>query len=377
MIPVIKMFGWANYMRYDELGLIASQMFSNTSMANETEVNVYLDMGSMTDVLYSSAVKEGKDPTELASVVLNLAGHVRAFFKTCGVFATVFIVYSKNDWSVLRQLCPEYNSKSHKKDRPGVSKYIKDSMRLVKMITPYLNRVYYIDGEAECGAMIYGTIQEERAIGNTHPNIIFTKEINLLQIPAIDPYSVIFNKHARGQQRVCYGINQANVMEIYSRLTKRYNPAYFNPGAAIVIKMVNGVPQFVDVTRRVRDIGEILRRFNPYKLPYLIALTNLYSRSIGFLMTWTEALKALDSMDPFVDDPLWVYNKMSPDIKIFNHIGYDEFVGRFQAISIAYQSQFYSKGGHSDYHIDLMNSDELKHLNDHYFIKNPIDLNKF
>ena len=371
------MFGWANYMKYDELSVLTNNMFANTAMANETDVNVYLDIGSMVDVLYADSVKESNDPTELASVVLNLAGHIRAFFKTCGVYATLFIVYSRNDWRVLREVCPDYNAKSIKRTKTRVGEYIRDSMKIVKMIVPYLNRVYYIGGEAECGAMIYSAIRNERSIGNNHPNIIFTKEINLLQIPAMDPYSVIYNKNTRKQKRVCYGVNQMNVIETYLKLTRRFNPAYTNPNAAVLIRMLKGVPHFIDVTNRVREIGEMVREFDPRKLSYLIALTSLFSRNLWFLMSWTEALKGLHRLETFVDDPRWVYDRLPIDLKIYDRIGVDEFIGRYRAVSVAHQADLYSKSKHPDYRIDLMNSDELKYLNDHYFVTNFIDLNKF
>lgn len=382
MISVSKMFGWLNYMKYQDMAEITSAIFSNSDMSNDTEVNVYLDLGSMVDGLYGNIVEESNDPTELCSVILNLAGHIRAYFRSMhSVYCTIFMVYSPNDWNVLKKICIEYNSRNHKANRVKLNKYIKDTMNIVEQIVSYIPNVYCINTLAETGGVIYDTILRERQNGNDHPNIIFTKEYNLLQIPALDSRSFIYYKQPNSRNRVCFGITKDNVMEWYIKLTKRYNPIFSDPDAIVYIQMIDGdlnKVKFLTKTRRIEELGRILKVFNPRMLPYFIALTNLPSRGLKYILPWSSTMEALYKLDSeFVDDPEWVYNKLEYDTKIFNKIGYEEFINRYHCISIIHQAGLYRSLPFKNYRIDLINSDEIKYLNDHYFIKNYIDLNKF
>ena len=374
MIPINRMFGWSHFMKYDDMNRITRDMFQHTEMETETEVNVYIDLGSLTDIVYMNITKESNDPTELASVILNMAGHIRSFFRTCDVYATIFLVYSRNNWGVLKSIYSEYRSNSHRSDRKYKLKYIEDSMKLIEMIVPYLPRVYYITDEAEVGGIIYSTIMKERYEGNNHPNVTFTRELNLLQL-TLDARTVIYYKHA--MDKICFGINRNNVISSYIKLTKRYNPIYDNPDASMILQVTKEGTCFIDKSRRLENIGRIIQNFNPDKLPCLITLTNLPSRGIKYLIPWTTAIEALHKIEPYIDDPLMIYNILSYETKIFNKIGYEDFVNRYSVISIKYQSELYNKNNHIDYRVDLYNANELKYINDHYFVENYIDLNKF
>lgn len=374
MIPISKMFGWSHFMKYDDMNRITRDMFQHTEMESETEVNVYIDLGSLTDVVYMNITKESNDPTELASVILNMAGHIRSFFRTCDVYATIFLVYSRNNWNILKNIYNEYRSNSHRSDRTYRLKYVEDSMRLIEMIVPYLPRVYYICDEAEVGGIIYSTIMKERYEGNNHPNVVFTRELNLLQL-TLDSRTVIYYKHA--MDKICFGINRNNVIQSYIKLTKRYNPIYDNPDATMILQVTKEGTCFIDKSRRLENIGRIIQNFNPDKLPCLITLTNLPSRGIKYLIPWTTAIEALHKIEPYIDDPLMIYNILSYETKIFNKIGYEEFVNRYNIINIKYQAELYNKNNHVDYRVDLYNVNELKYINDHYFVENYIDLNKF
>lgn len=373
------MFGWLNYMKYEEMANITANMFKNS---NENEVNVYLDLGSMTDGLYGNIVERSNDPTELTAVVINLAAHIRAYFRSVhSVYATVFLVYSSNNWSILKNVCKEYNSNNNKDSKKYMNKYIKDSMSIAEQICYYIPNVYFINSNAECGAVIYSTILKERLNGNNHPNIIFTKEYNLLQIPTIDNNSVIYYKQAMYRSKVCFGINKDNAMEQYIKLTKRYNPVFADPDAMVYVQLLGddiSKAKFISKSKRMEHLGRILKVFDSRLLSYFIALTNLPSRGLKYVLSWSTAMEVLYKLqNDYIDDAEWIYNNICYEAKIFNKIGYEEFINRYRCIDIRYQSMLYDQEHHKEYRIDLINSNELKYLNDHYFIKNYIDLNKF
>lgn len=379
MINIAKMFGWLNYMKYEEMANITASMFKNS---NENEVNVYLDLGSMTDGLYGNIVERSNDPTELTAVVVNLAAHIRAYFRSVhSVYATVFLVYSSNNWSILKNVCKEYNSNNGKDSKKYMNKYIKDSMNIAEQICYYIPNVYFINSNAECGAIIYSTILKERLNGNNHPNIIFTKEYNLLQIPTIDNNSVIYYKQAMYRSKVCFGINKDNAMEHYIKLTKRYNPVFADPDAMVYVQLLGddiSKAKFISKSKRMEHLGRILKVFDSRLLSYFIALTNLPSRGLKYVLNWSTAMEVLYKLqNDYIDDAEWIYNNICYEAKIFNKIGYEEFINRYRCIDIRYQSMLYDQEYHKEYRIDLINSNELKYLNDHYFIKNYIDLNKF
>lgn len=382
MIPVSTFFGWLTYMKYDEMAGLTSAIFSNSDMSSEEEVNVYIDLGSMVDKLYNPTVDKSTDPTELSAVILNLAGHIRAYFRSIhSVESTIFFVYSPNDWSILRKMYHGWNDfyRDRRKKMPYLFKYINDSITIVKMICDYLPNVYLIRSEAECGGMIYATIQKERENGNNHPNIIFTKEINLLQIPVYDERSFIYYKNNLRGGSVSIPITRENAFKSYIKFTKRYNPAYDYPDGIVFVDPIKG---FINVTNRVKSIGRMIEEFNPDTLDIFIALTNLPSRDLKHLLSWTCALKTLNEIkdDIFIiNDIVAVYNDINYENKIFNKCSLTQFVRRYQCVSIRHQAELYKQMPDytQEYRIDLNDPNELKYLNDHYFIKNYIELNKF
>ena len=382
MIPISTFFGWLNYMKYDEMAGLTSAIFSNSDMANEEEVNVYIDLGSMCDKLYNQTVDRSTDPTELSAVVINLAGHIRAYFRSMhSVRATIFFVYSPNDWILLRQMCEGWNDfyRDRRRKFPYLYKYISDSMNIVKMISDYLPGVYFISSEAETSGMILATIHKERESCNNHPNIIFTKEINLLQIPVYDTRSFIYYKNNLKGGSISIPITRDNAFRSYIKFTKRYNPAYDHPEGIVFVDLAKG---FVKVSNRVKSIGTMINEFNPDAIDIFIALTNLPSRDLKHLLSWTEALKSINEIqnDIFViNDIVEVYNRVDYRCKIFNKCSLTQFVRRYQCVSVRHLAEMYKEMPeyNLDYRVDLTNSDELKYLNDHYFVKNYIELNKF
>lgn len=386
MIEISKMFGFLSYMKFDQLRTITIDMFANTDMATATEVNIFIDASSFVERLFSPEV-EAKDPTMLASAVVNLAGHLRLYFRSVhGTESQIFIVYSKNNWNVLKKLLPEWNSHNINKyeTHKFMAQYIKDSMKMVEMVCKYLPRVYYITSEAETSAMIYGHILNERAFGNNNPNIILTREPNMLQIPGIDPHTVIYYKHTHLRDKFCFGINQSNVMMNFLKLTGRYNPVFSNPDAMVLIYSIcDDITKvnFVEKSKRTVDLAYEISRFNPKHLSHFIALTNLGSRWVKFLLNWPVALKAINKIndDLQIMDNLEFYNKLDFYTKIFEKIGYHEFDKRLKCISIQYQSNLYINTPYfkSFQKVDLNNGDELKYVNDHFFKDNYITLDKF
>jgi len=382
MIPVSTFFGWLNYMKFDEMAGLTSAIFSNSDMANEEEVNVYIDLGSMCDKLYNQVVDKSTDPTELSAVVINLAGHIRSYFRSVhSVRATIFFVYSPNDWVLLRQLYEGWNDfyRDRRNKFPYLYKYIADSMNIVKMVSDYLPKVYFISSEVETSGMILATIQKERESGNNHPNIIFTKEVNLVQIPVYDTRSFIYFKNNLKGGSVSIAITRDNAFKSYIKFTKRYNPAYDYPDGIVYVDPVKG---FITVPNRVKTIGAMINEFNPDAIDLFIALTNLPSRDLKHLISWTEALKSINEIqnDIFViNDPVEVYNRVDYRCKIFKKCSLTQFIHRYQCVSVRHLAEMYKETPEYqiDYHIDLTNSDELKYLNDHYFVKNYIELNKF
>ena len=386
MINVSTFFGWLNYLKYNEMAGLTSAIFFNSDMANETEVNVYIDLGSMCERLYNPTVERSMDPTELSSVIINLAGHIRSYFRSMhNVSTTIFFVYSDNDWSVLRKIYPKWNEfyKGKKKKYPYWFKYIRDSIKVVSLIVPYLYKVYLIKSDAECGTMILSTINKERSNGNNHPNIIFTKELNLIQIPIYDNRSFIYYKNCLKSHNQIFGITRENAFESYIKLTKRWSPVYANPDAIVFLYMMtNGDTRFVTKSKRLENIGKMVQNFNPDYFDLFIALSNLSSRDLKQLLSWTDALKAIDNFkdDIFIINDLEkIYNKLDLSCKIYSKCSLEEFITRYTCVSIKRQVSMYESmpDYNIDYRIDMSNADELKYLNDHYFIKNYIELNKF
>lgn len=381
-MDIRQLFGWLNYTKYSEMASVTEKLFKGTKLGNSEVVNCYLDLGSMVEVIYNNSILSINDPRELCSVILNLGAHIRGYFRSChNVYAVLYFVYSDNEWQVLKKIYPEYLSKSNHKKNYREYRYVKDCMKLVKMIVRYLPNSFYIESDAESDGIILATIRKEECNGNEYPNIIFSRNVALTQLPTLNDKTFMYYKKIYYGYSVLYGVNEENAMINYLKFTGRYNPLYDTEGY-IVIQVMNDIKdaKFYTKTNRSATIAKRLSMMNPKYLGSFIAYTGLSSRNIRSKINWQMGLNALYNIGEYIPDPEWIYDNSNLNQSARNRISKEEFVQRYKVVSSDYHASLYkqSMDYSIDYHINLQNANELKYVNDHYFNdRDFIDLNKY
>ena len=381
-MDIRQVFGWLNYSKYSEMALVTKKLFKDSKLGSSEVVNCYIDLGSMVDVIYNNPILNVNDPRELCSVILNLGAHIRGYFRSChNVYTMLYFVYSDNEWQLLKKIYSEYLSKTNNKKNYREYKYIRDCMKLVKMITRYLPNTFYIESEAESDGIILATIRKEESMGNEYPNIVFSRNIAMTQLPTLNDKTFIYYKKIYQGYSVLYGVSGENSIISYLKFTGRYNPLYDHKGY-IIIHVNNDLKdtKFYTKTNRSATIARRLFMMNPKYLGAFMAYTGLSSRYIRSKINWQMSLNALYNISEYIPDPEWIYDNSNLNPAARNRISKQEFVQRYKVVSSEYHANLYKQSMDYtiDYHINLQNTDELKYVNDHYFNnRNFIDLNKY
>ena len=377
-----KLFGWLNYMRYHDMHDITHTIFKNSPLGKCNEVNCYIDLGSLAQMIYNNPTIKINDPRELSSCILNYAGYIRDYFRIYhNVYATIFMVFSDNEWKILKDICHDYLSRSNKKANYKEYKYVHDSMDIIKMISHYLPNVYYIESECETDGVILATIWKENSIGNDNPNIVFGRNINLVQLPILDERTYFYYKKIHLGYTASYGVTRKNALISYLKFTNRYNPIYEKDGMVFIQigKSIDDT-KFLNKTNRIISVGNAINKFIPDYLSAFIALVGFPGRNIPSKLNWQSAIECLSNFNVFIDDPLWIYNNAPFSKRLYTRLGYEDFTNRYKAVDVKFHANMYkmSLDYQIDYRINLQDSTELKYVNDHYFTNNDfIDLNKF
>lgn len=369
-------------MKYSEMNIVTKRLFKDSPLGDAQVVNCYIDLGSMVQVIYNNPMLKINDPRELCSVILNLGAHIRAYFRAYhSVYSIIYFVYSDNEWDVLKKIYPEYLSRSNHKKNYREYNYVKDCMKLVKIISKYLPNTYYIESDSESDGVILATIWKEQSLDNNYPNIVFTRNIALAQLTTLDDKTFMYYKKIYKGYSVLYGVSYENVLINYLKFTGRYSPLYDNEGY-IIIHVRNDIKdaKFYTKTNRSASISKKLKMMNPKYLGAFIAYTGLASRDITSRVNWQIALNALYNIEEYIPNPEWIYDHSNLSPAICKRISKDEFIQRYKIASSEYHASLYKQSidYKLDYRLDSGNADELKYVNDHYFKDGDfIDLNRY
>lgn len=381
-MDIRQLFGWLNYTKYSEMNQVTKRLFKNSPLGNSQTVNCYIDLGSMVQVLYNNPTLKVNDPRELCSLVLNLGAHIRGYFRSYHeVYAILYFVYSDNEWDVLKKIYPEYLSKSNPKKNYKEYRYIRDCMNMVKMISKYLPNTYYIESDAETDGVILATIRKEQSLDNNYPNIIFTRNVALAQLPTLDDRTFIYYKKIYKGYSILYGTDRENAIINFLKFTGRYNPLYDHEGY-IIIHVDHDIKdaKFYTKTNRSSTISKRLKLMNPSYLGAFMAFSGLSSRDITSRLNWQATLEALYKIEEYIPNPELIYDLCNLSTVAMKRISKEEFVQRYKVVSSEFHASLYkqSMDYSIDYHINLQSVDELKYVNDHYFSDGDfIDLNRY
>ena len=344
MNPIsIEAILYSNFIRYKNLSEMTYQEFNGS---NDCDLNVYIDVTMFTNILINDSFFVS-DENCIAAIILNYCAHIKNFYKSMGVRTTIILVYSDETCSINKQFMPEYNyTHSNKK---SVSKNIKIeefNIQILELLCRYVPGIYLKKGSVE-PAVIIGYLMRND-FNNGYPSIVFSKNPFTYQLPCYNP-CVIFRKKKNKQDDFSYSINSSNAINVYvQESTNKQIPNLFNNIFISTLFCLSGLSK--------RDIK---KKFSISKS--LSIISNMNPNSYGDIQSMYDQIISIASSKDVMTLPLF------------------EFSNRFKALDLNYQIKIYEtlpESRDTTYIIDLNDPDKIKYINNNYFTKNPIDLQR-
>lgn len=367
MILTIESLVTMNYVKYSQLSKIVGDYFYGSQT---TELDIYVDVNSIIKPLFSSSGScryEIEDKNALCAAIINMCAHYRAFFKNYQVETNFYIVFSWNN--------PEHNSKFVKgynksfvdsvyHNRPMMD-YIIHNIEIMNLICPYLPNIYFYSSQFETSTAIYELLKINNS--KEKDNIIISKDI--LQL-----------------QNISYGdIYHSNNVCLLRPLKYEGDQSYF-------VGYKKDPSMYIDFWTKVCKMRKIagfekdsISMLNPKYISSFLAITKLTERNIYALLSNQAAYKMLREVEQYTSNytdiidwrTISSFIMANPD-KSRNLIP-QEIENRCKAIDITYQDIIFANTPEArtiTVKPDLYDRDGVHQINNEYFKKCPLDLDR-
>ena len=321
---------------------------------DSNDVNVYIDVYSILRGLYSRGSNlEVADSYAIASCIINLAIHIRAYFNTRHMVATkIYIVYGGARPNSATITFGQYNVRNIELEESNqyLNQLIKDNMDVIKILCPYLYDIFaVIDYENEFFTIVSNLIDVSKSEA---PNIIYSKDQLSYQLVAYKPYTFMYRPKKRGNDDSSWVVTKSTLYNAYRygemNLTKEFD-VNLNVAAFSLYQSIAGV--------KSRSMPSI-------KNANTAAILLEKSVNEGLFNMGFNATSVVHSISTMSGHP------------VFNQ----DLINRFLAIDLIHQTTIYSISPHaisvSEGIINLYNPQEIRNINDKYFQNYPLDLNR-
>ena len=354
MKPNIEQILCSFYIRYENL---YKMIYDNFAGSTADTINIYVDLYSMIKPIYTQECIID-DYRVLVSCIINLCAHYREFFSRyplC-VKTNIYLVYSDNIHDINNKFYKGYNKLMVDtiNNNPRIDELIRTNFKLLDILSPYLPNIYFINGTFETGVIIYDLILSNSLSNPQVPSLILSKDQYLYQLPALHDNIILFRPKKNMNGDCSYYINKSNVLPIYLKENK------------IKYQITENYPETFSL---------------------LLALSHCKSRGITMELNISAAYKLILNL---INNHIILGTYTSLDTNISKQIEYAIFSiyrknvsnieQRFKAIDIPYQNYIYSQSIEKNDAmfkiVDISNKAAVQEINNKYFIKHPLDLNR-
>lgn len=302
---------YSNFVRYDVLEkLINSHYGSLEYYKSINHLNIFIDMYSIVRRLYGD-VFDVPDPNILTSLIVNMCGHYRNFFRNkYATDTTIYIVDSNNCCNLNRKFYQGYNQGYAESVtlNEKVTKLIYHNRQLLGELCSYLPNIEYIATDYETGVMIKHIITTNRISGdNTSPNMIISKDIYLYQLVSDyikDDVCILRPKKYKGEDS-SFIVNPYNVMYYYTK----------------------------DRSTSEDTILTASNKINYGLLSYLMCITRLPERGIKSIVSIPKIVKLLSKL---IDQNI-IINGKNTDINRLSSLLFMEEENQIPAVTIDFR----------------------------------------
>lgn len=345
-----------NFIKYDRLFHMCTQAFYGKT--NASEVYIYIDMMSMVKGIFNNNIGTLiEDQNVIASGIINLCAHLRDYFYSRHrVYASIYIVYGKNRPMSAVSLMPDYNAHFTMSMWAKAQLYelIETNCKLLEIICPYLKNIYFVQDQYdnETSVIIYDLIKRANVDEyRSHiPKIVYTKDKYAYQLVAMSPKTFLFRPKKGENSDESFVVTKSRLFETYRH----------------------------DLGLVDMDCSDIHHSL----FSMMLTLSGLKSRSIPMLINNTKAInniRSAISQNKIINGYMNPANVNPFDLGLTAESA-QSFYNRFNALDLITQHDIYSNSPAAVDNlrgiIDLYNPDEIKALNNKYFQKYPLDLNR-
>lgn len=350
---------YGSFIKYDRLYEMTKFAFYGKTDSNS--VNIFIDAYSILKTLYSRGqTLMIKDSCAIASCLINLAIHLRAYFDTRHQVATkVYIIYGgARPLQSIVNFYP-YNAKNILMEDSNypIRTMIMDNLNIVRILTPYLYDIFCIVDEENEFSVITSSIIDDQPKKGAEPNIIYTKDPLAYQLVAFKPRTFIYRPKKRMANDVSWVATKSTLYNAY-----RYGE--------------------LNIQKQV-DCKLNVQMFSIYQ-----AVCGVRSRNLPSIKSANITIKVLQNA---VDANLFAngynansifYQDPNPFDIIFHESKIDSSIitNRFAAIDLQYQTMLYKLSTAPRIAqasiINLYDPQEVRNINDRYFQTYPLDLNR-
>lgn len=346
------------YIKYDKLiqfmNLIGPESWKSV-------IDVYVDIYDMVKQLYELDIYTDKRFSITASV-LNLAAHIRSFFRTrYRIYSRIYLVYGEDILDNHKKYWPSFNTTGMENtySYTKIKSLITSQLELVKIMCAYINDVYFIHKQSDFSMFTFDAITTNTHANNENLSIVWTKSKYCYQIPAdFIGYPVYLFRPIKTKEG-----DQSIFVSPTNALTQYYNKLVPNSNSSIQLK--NMSPKLLS----------LIMTFNGCEDKRVNGITNII-RAIEILKKAIDDNKLLNN---YQSDTHYIYEVMVP-LGIASIMDENTFEYRFKALDVIYQHRIYSQSIESKdfmWNINLSDPYTMMEINAKYFTDNPIDLNNF
>ena len=346
---------YGSYVKMDRLQQIVFETFSNTSIAEATHLNIFVDLYSTLHSIFSEHYRVNvENITDVTSGIINMCAHYRKFFRGLGVHTTFYLIYSDNVCDFNRKFVAGYNENFYRKSQIKMFRNIIDTnLDLLTTICPYLPDIHFVKSinNWESSVIIANIIEY---INDGNPNLIISRDLYPLQLCALYPYtSYLYPHKQRG------GIDSSIMVPLNEK------PNFRHEFWKLYVKDKPG------------EVKTDLTSISPMNVSLLSAINGLYCRNINILYNISAAKKVIMKISNGEDIKIDI-NQLLYNEEIGNKINVQMVESRLKALDISFSLPYYRQDPESNSYnfINLQDNGAINTINSKYFENNPLELNK-
>ena len=345
---------YGSYVKMDHMQKIVFETFANTSIAEATHLNIFIDLYSTLRPIFSEHYRVNiENYTDITAGIINMCAHYRKFFRGLGVGTTFYLIYSDNTCEFNRKFVASYNYDFLMKSQIKMFREIVDAnLDLLNTICPYLPDIHFVKSinNWESSVIISNIIE---TLNINSPNLIISRDLYPLQLCALYPWTSYLYplKHKNGVD--------ASIMV---PLNEKYNfrKEFWN----------------LYIKDKGNNIKTNLEPISPLNMPLVAAINGFKHRSLKTQYNISIAKKIILGINNGEDTKINGFQLIN-DEKAQDIINVHIVESILKSMDVTYALPYYKQDPESKYKfVNLQDNGSLNMINSKYFQNNPLELQK-